>query len=135
MLTLQTLGLIMNSLLLVALGGALGASFRFWINLTMVAWFGKSFPYATLTVNIIGSFFMGLLFSAIEHGIIADQQWRALVGIGLLGAFTTFSTFSMDTLLLIQQQEWFKAILNILLNVFVCLFAAAVGMQAFAFKS
>lgn len=120
----------MYSLLLVALGGALGASFRFGINLAMVAWFGKSFPYATLTVNIIGSFLMGLLFSAIEHGIIADQHWRALIGIGLLGAFTTFSTFSMDTLLLLQQQEWFKAILNILLNVFVCIFAAAVGMQA-----
>lgn len=120
----------MNHLLLVALGGAVGASLRFGINLAMVTWFGKAFPYATLTVNIIGSFFMGLLFSAIEHGIIADQTWRALVGIGLLGAFTTFSTFSMDTLLLLQQQEWFKAILNILLNVCVCIFAAAVGMQA-----
>lgn len=119
----------MHSLLLVALGGAVGASLRFGVNLAMVASFGKSFPYATLTVNIIGSFLMGLLFSAIEHGIIADQTWRALLGIGLLGAFTTFSTFSMDTLLLLQQQEWFKAILNILLNVGVCLFAAAVGMQ------
>ena len=125
----------MNNLLLVALGGALGASLRYGINIAMLTWFGKSFPYATLSVNILGSFFMGLLFSAIEHGIIADQQWRALLGIGLLGAFTTFSTFSLDTLLLMQQQEWVKAILNILLNVFVCLLAAGLGMQTYTFSS
>lgn len=125
----------MFNLLLVAIGGAIGASLRYGINIGMVTWFGKSFPYATLSVNIIGSFFMGLLFSAIEHGIIPDQHWRALIGMGLLGAFTTFSTFSLDTLLLMQQQEWVKAILNILLNVFVCLLAAALGMQAYSFNS
>lgn len=122
----------MQALLMVALGGAVGASLRYGVSLAMVALLGRSFPFATLTVNIIGSFVMGVLFTAIEHGIIGDQQWRAFIGIGLLGAFTTFSTFSLDTLLLIQQQEWLKAVLNILFNVLICIIAVAVGMQTVA---
>ena len=124
----------MNNLLLVALGGAVGASLRYGANLMAIAWLGKGFPYATLAVNIIGSFLMGVLFSAIEHGIIGDQYWRPFIGVGLLGALTTFSTFSMDSLLMLQQGEWNKAILNILLNVIVCLAAAWLGLQSFAAK-
>jgi CrcB protein len=86
-------------------------------------------------VNIIGSFLLGVLFSAIEHGIIGDQYWRPFIGIGLLGALTTFSTFSMDSLMMLQQGEWNKAILNILLNVFVCLVAAWLGLQSFSAKA
>lgn len=125
----------MNNLFLVAIGGALGASLRYGANLLAMSFLGKEFPYATLAVNILGSFIMGLLFTAIEHGIIADQEYRALIGIGLLGAFTTFSTFSMDTLLLMQQGDWQKAVLNILLNVCICIFAAWLGMQTLSFKN
>lgn len=78
---------------------------------------------------------MGLLFSALEHGIIPDLQWRSLLGVGLLGAFTTFSTFSLDTLLLLQQGEWQKAGLNIFLNVVVCILAAWLGMQLMTVKT
>ena len=119
----------MINLLAVAVGGAVGASMRYGVTLAMISLMGKNFPYATLMVNVLGSFVMGLLFSLIEHGIVADLPWRSLFGIGLLGAFTTFSTFSLDTLLLLQQGEWQKAVLNILLNVLVCIFAAWLGMQ------
>lgn len=117
------------NLIFVALGGALGATLRFTIHHFLTLWLGKGFPFGTLTVNIIGSFLLGLLFSLIEHGIVADLPWRSLLGIGLFGAFTTFSTFSLDTLLLLQQGEWLKALLNVCLNVFVCLLAAWLGMQ------
>ncbi len=118
----------------VALGGAIGASLRYGLNIAVIHYLGKGFPYGTLLVNVIGSFFLGLLFSAIEHGIVADLPWRSLLSIGLLGAFTTFSTFSLDTLLLIQHGDWFKAVLNVSLNVMICLFAAWLGMQVFATK-
>ncbi len=112
----------------VALGGAAGASSRFFISQLMLNWLGKGFPFATLTVNICGSLIMGFLYGLIEQGIIEVALYRTLIGIGFLGAFTTFSTFSLDTVLLIQQGELLKALLNILLNVILCLFAAALGM-------
>jgi len=117
------------NLLFVAAGGALGAVLRYLASVYVPMWLGKDFPYATLIVNIVGSFIMGLLFSLIEHGIVADLPWRSLFGIGLLGALTTFSTFSLDTVLLLQQGFWQKALLNVLLNVMTCLLAAWFGMQ------
>ena len=121
--------MVWSHLLFVALGGAIGASLRFGIHHWLTLWLGKGFPFGTLAVNIIGSFFLGLLFSLIEHGIVADLPWRSLLGIGLFGAFTTFSTFSLDTLLLLQHGEWPKALLNVFLHVLVCLLAAWLGMQ------
>lgn len=112
----------------VALGGACGASLRFYISQIMFNWLGKGFPFATLAVNISGSLIMGFLYGLIEQGILEVSIYRTLIGIGFLGAFTTFSTFSLDSLLLIQQGEMLKAMINILLNVGLCIFAAAIGM-------
>lgn len=112
----------------VALGGACGASLRFYISQLVLNWLGKGFPFATLMVNITGSFIMGLLYQLIEHEIIDINIHRTLIGIGFLGAFTTFSTFSLDSLLLIQQGDLLKAAINILLNVSLCIAAAAFGL-------
>ncbi|MEI6893272.1 MAG: fluoride efflux transporter CrcB [Colwellia sp.] len=112
----------------VALGGACGASLRFYISQLVLNWLGKGFPFATLMVNIIGSFTMGLLYQLIEHEVLNVNVHKTLIGIGFLGAFTTFSTFSLDSLLLLQQGEVLKATLNILLNVSLCIAAAALGM-------
>ncbi|WP_448549825.1 fluoride efflux transporter CrcB [Thalassotalea fusca] len=114
--------------LLVALGGAFGASFRFYISQLMLNWLGKGFPFATLAVNISGSLIMGMLYGLIEQGVIEVGIYRTLIGIGFLGAFTTFSTFSLDTLLLFQQGEFFKAVMNVTLNVGLCLLAAGIGI-------
>lgn len=113
---------------MVAIGGALGASLRFFIYQVMHHWLGKDFPYATLTVNVTGSLVMGMLYALIEQGVIEVGVYRTLIGIGFLGAFTTFSTFSLDSLLLIQHGELFKAISNIFLNVGLCIMSAAFGM-------
>ncbi|TPH12819.1 fluoride efflux transporter CrcB [Litorilituus lipolyticus] len=112
----------------VALGGACGASLRFYISQLVLNWLGKGFPFATLLVNITGSFIMGVLYQLIEHEILDISVHRTLIGIGFLGAFTTFSTFSLDTLLLLQQGEAVKAALNILLNVSLCIAAAGFGL-------
>lgn len=112
----------------VALGGACGASLRFFVYQLILNWAGKGFPFATLAVNISGSLVMGVLYGLIEQGIIEITVYRTLISVGFLGAFTTFSTFSLDTVLILQQGEYFKAIMNIFLNVSLCIVAAALGM-------
>lgn len=113
----------------IALGGATGACLRYFLSQLILQWFGKGFPFGTLVVNIVGSFFLGLLYSLLEHGQLEAALWRTTIGIGFLGAFTTFSTFSVDTLMLFQQGLWFKAALNVTLNILCCLFAAWLGTQ------
>ena len=114
--------------LFVALGGAFGASLRFYISQLVLNWLGKGFPFATLMVNITGSFVMGVLYQLIEHEMLNIHVHRTLIGIGFLGAFTTFSTFSLDTLLLLQQGDVLKAGINILLNVSLCIASAGLGL-------
>ena len=114
--------------LYVAIGGASGACLRFFIAQLVLNWLGKGFPFATLIVNITGSLLMGLVYGLIEEGVIEVVVYRTLIGIGFLGAFTTFSTFSLDTLLLMQQGDYLKAALNVTANVILCLIAAAIGM-------
>lgn len=113
----------------IALGGATGACLRYFLSQLMLQWFGKGFPFGTLLVNFIGSFFLGFLYSLLEHGQLEAALWRTTIGIGFLGALTTFSTFSVDTLMLFQQGLWFKAALNVTLNILCCLFAAWLGTQ------
>ena len=125
---------ILTNIALVASGGAIGATLRYLISLGVISLFGKGFPFATLSVNIIGSLIMGCIFQLIQQQTITASPWWPLIGVGFLGALTTFSTFSMDNLLLLQQGELFKAMLNIVLNVVVCLLAAYVG-TLLVFKS
>lgn len=113
----------------IAIGGALGACLRHFLMSLSMQLLGKGFPFGTLLVNILGSFLLGLLYNLIEQGSIEIVPWRSLLSIGFLGALTTFSTFSVDSLLLMQQGYWLKAVTNILSNVFVCLFAAWLGIQ------
>jgi|TARA_B110000902_G_C13772188_1_gene384807 CrcB protein len=119
----------MTIYIFIALGGALGACLRYFLSQLMLQWFGKGFPFGTLLVNIVGSFFLGFLYSLLEHGQLEAALWRTTIGIGFLGALTTFSTFSVDTLMLFQQGLWFKAALNVTLNILCCLFAAWLGTQ------
>ncbi|NKF50594.1 fluoride efflux transporter CrcB [Shewanella sp. WXL01] len=118
----------MTNVLFVALGGSIGAVLRYLISLFMLQVFGTSFPFGTLLVNIIGSFLMGVVYALgqISH---VSPELKALIGVGMLGALTTFSTFSNETLLLIQEGYWLKGFLNVLLNVTLCLFMVYLGQQ------
>ena len=92
----------MLQILLVAAGGALGALLRFWMSTGLGTLLGRGFPYGTLAVNVLGSFVMGLLFTwMIARGNVSPE-WRAALTIGLLGAFTTSSTFSIETMNLVE---------------------------------
>lgn len=115
--------------LLVATGGAFGAMLRFFISELVMSLLGRGFPYATLLVNVTGSFIMGVLYAAVQQEYAIVIPWRTILSIGFLGALTTFSTFSLDTLLMLQQGAWFKAGLNVTLNVIVCIGVAWLGMQ------
>ena len=84
----------MSQVIFIAAGGALGALFRFWVSTGIHALLGRGFPWGTLTVNVLGSFLMGLLYIFVLERMEMSAEWRAALMIGLLGAFTTFSTSS-----------------------------------------
>lgn len=117
----------MNQLLLIGLGGALGAISRYGLSSLVYGITGRGFPWGTLVVNILGSFFMGLLSVwLIER--IASTELRALLIVGFLGALTTFSTFSIETLALLEEGALTRAFANVLTSVIVCVAAAWAGV-------
>ena len=118
----------MTQTLAIAAGGAIGALFRFWVSSGVYAMLGRGFPYGTLAVNVFGSFLMGFLFVLLNERMIASPELRAALLIGLLGAFTTFSTFSIETLNLIEQAAYTKAFANMLFSVLFCVSAAWAGL-------
>lgn len=115
------------NLLAVAAGGAIGALLRYAL-VSAVSLTGFSFPVGTLLVNTIGSFAIGLLAAMWMLTGEPLPAVRLLFQTGLLGAFTTFSAFSLETVLLWQNGQLFAATLNMLLNVFLCVLLVAAGM-------
>ncbi|MDB9977259.1 fluoride efflux transporter CrcB [Porticoccaceae bacterium] len=109
--------------LAVALGGALGSMARYALSTWIFQVSSHKFPYATLTVNVLGSFVMGILFVVIVERAALPQEMRSLLMIGFIGAFTTFSTFSLDTLGLWQNGHLFMALIYTLATVILCLIA------------
>jgi CrcB protein len=118
----------LHQLLVIASGGAVGALFRFWVSSGVYGIFGRGFPYGTLAVNVLGSLVMGFLYVLFMERMAASAELRAGLLIGFLGAFTTFSTFSMETLNLLEQAEILKAGINILISVVACLLACWLGL-------
>lgn len=117
----------LKTLLFVAMGGALGAVLRYSISSGIYHWFGRSFPYGTLAVNVLGSLAIGLLSVLLVEKFSFSQDIKLGLVVGVLGALTTFSTFSWDTVDLLQQGFIQRALLNVVLNVVVCIAAVWVG--------
>jgi CrcB protein len=117
--------------LIVGLGSALGGMGRLWLTGVVVRRMGESFPWATLLVNIAGSFIIGLLAAFIGTGSRLNPRFQPFVlqffMIGLCGGYTTFSSFSLQTLLLLRQGQWIHAGLNAVLSVLLCLAGVWIG--------
>ena len=114
----------------IAMGGALGATARFAMSHQVYQWFGREFAWGTLSVNVLGSFVMGLIAVLMVDKLALSTEWRAFVMVGFLGAFTTFSTFSYETMQYIEVGEINKAFINIAVSVLTCLIAVWIGMLA-----
>jgi CrcB protein len=102
---------------IVFLGGGIGAALRHGVNLAAARLLGAAFPYATLTENVTGSLVMGLLAGYFAFGGEASQHWRLFLTTGILGGYTTFSAFSLDTALLYERGEFWLAALYVALSV------------------
>ncbi len=121
----------MSKLLLVGVGGFLGAILRYAVS-GLVQNLSQSiaFPYGTLVVNMTGCFFMGVCYHLVEIQVGMTAEMRLLLMVGLLGSFTTYSTFSGETLQLIQDQRLLAALLNTGTHILIGLFAVWLGRLA-----
>jgi len=112
----------------IAIGGAMGAMGRYWVSSCLLPISSYKFPYATFSVNVVGSLLMGILYVLIvERGGLPDQA-RHLLMVGFLGAFTTFSTFSLDAISLWQNGGQTMALIYVFSTVFSCLLAIIVAI-------
>jgi fluoride exporter len=112
----------------IAFFGALGCVSRYWLSSWTNLLTGKGFPFGTLLVNVVGSFLLGLLLEGSLRNSHLSIELRMGIAVGLLGGFTTFSTFSYETLRLVEQGSLWQASLNIGLNVSICIVFVALGI-------
>lgn len=119
----------MMQLLAIAAGGAAGSVLRYAVSTGVYTVVGRDFPYGTLAVNVAGSLLMGFLFVLLVERLDVSGVWRMALLVGFLGAFTTFSTFSIETVNLLQGGDFLRALLNIFFSVTLCLVATWAGFR------
>lgn len=121
--------LITQQMLAVAAGGAVGSTLRFtisrWVEMLVPH---RDYPWGIFVVNVLGCFAMGVLFVILTERSVLGPVWRAGLLIGVLGGFTTFSSFSIDTITLMQSGDYSAAVWNVVLTVTVCLLATLAGL-------
>ncbi len=115
--------------LLVAGGGAIGSALRYGLALFVQRTLGGNWPFSTLAANVIGSFIIGCMYEMLATKELLNEEARLFIMIGLLGGFTTFSAFSLETLLMFQEGDWFLAVLYAVFSVAGCLLAVWAGFQ------
>ncbi|MFT5258432.1 MAG: CrcB protein [Saprospiraceae bacterium] len=118
----------MNNLIAVALGGALGSMGRFMLGAAINKSSTSLIPLGTLSVNVIGSFIIGLVWIVLESRGGDVQFHRHFLMVGLLGGFTTFSAFSLETIQFVQHSQWLAAVGNMAANLIACVVAVAIGI-------
>ena len=119
----------MKALVFIAVGGAIGAVLRYGASMGVYSLLGRGFPYGTLFVNVVGSLLIGVLSVVLLERFDVAPEWRAAVLVGVLGSFTTFSTFSIETLTLLEQGDVVRATANVVLSVLICLIAVWFGVS------
>lgn len=118
----------MSQVIAIAAGGALGSVLRYWLSTWVYALAGRGFPYGTLAVNVLGCLLMGVLFVLLVERMGESALLRAGLLIGVLGGFTTFSTFSIETFNLIEQGAWVRALANSVASLVLCIGATWIGV-------
>lgn len=117
----------MANIFIIGIGGFLGAISRYGVALWIGQRWGRSFPLGTFVINVSGSFLIGLLMSLFTERFMVNPQWRLMLVVGFLGAYTTFSTFEYETGTLLKDSEWLIAGLNVVLSVFAGFIALKLG--------
>lgn len=120
----------MKMVLAIGLGGAIGAISRHFLAHRVAMITGHGFPWGTLVVNVLGSFLVGLLITLLAQRYASSQEVRAFLVVGLLGGFTTFSAFSMETALLIERNTWGLAAIYMVASVALAVSGLFAGMWA-----
>lgn len=115
--------------MLIFLGGGTGAALRYWMQGVVHGRTGVDFPYGTMAVNILGCLVIGLLMVSMEERFLAVPSLRLFLTIGILGGFTTFSSFSYETLALVRDGEFLRAFANVGFTLMACLSATWAGMR------
>lgn len=115
------------SYIILAIGGALGAILRYLVSIYFSKLFGNSFPIGTLIVNIIGSFILGFFMGLILEKLPPTSLRKIFIAIGFSGSFTTMSSLSYETLVFIIKKQYFKAGINVFLNISLCLISTFIG--------
>ena len=115
-------------LVLICLGGALGTGLRYLVTGVAARWFGPAFPYGTLAVNVLGSFLIGLVQEIALTTLVPAPTVRLFLTVGVLGGFTTYSSFSYETVRLLEEGSWLRAGLNVGVTTVACLGACVLGL-------
>lgn len=125
----------MTDLALIFIGAGFGGILRYWVSNSIYWAMGLTFPYGTLVVNATGCFLMGALYVLIIEKVTSlEHPLRALLLVGLLGGYTTFSSFSVETLILLERGAWFSALMNVTFSILLCIsltWAGIAGMRTF----
>ncbi len=119
----------MKYLIFIALGGAGGALARHWMSSLVHNSAGSHFPWGTLAVNLLGSFCIGIMYVVIVERGLVHPDWRSVTIVGFLGAFTTFATFSLETIALLENGQPVAAVGYVLFSVLVCVAAVGLAMS------
>lgn len=119
--------------LMIAIGGAFGALSRYGMTRWINSYWQHHFPFATLSINVLGCILMGVAFVVISEKMPSLEPYRPLLMVGFLGAFTTFSTFSLEIVSLINMQAWLSAVSYLLLSCILGVVGLAIGMAVARF--
>ncbi len=118
----------MERLLLIAIGGGIGSAARYLTSLVAARWLGAEFPYGTLIVNLTGAFVIGLVQELGTEALVISDTTRLFITTGMMGGLTTYSTFSYETIRLIESNDWYHASINVVVTTVLCLALCFLGI-------
>ncbi len=110
---------VMEQFLIISIGAVLGANARYWLGGWAAEKFGTAFPYGTLIINLTGSFILGIFITLVSDRFLVNPNWRLLLAIGFLSSYTTFSSYTFESVSLILENQWLPGLLNLFGSAFL----------------